>query len=102
MTDPAVVTAALALASSHRHAPARDVLDLAMQGARVTLDDLGDHTHPSAPFGQLLAVAFDHTPPADWAAWTGPAADPVLRNAMMQIWRHEVLGVFVVRYAVSK
>jgi len=53
------------------------VLDLVMQGAQITLNDLGAHAHPGAPFGRLLAAALDIAmPPADRAAWTGPAADP--------------------------
>ena len=66
------------LARSHVPAPAIDVLDLAMKGRIRQAVDFTDPTAengslaaPGAPFGQLLAAAFDEAmTPNEWAAFT--------------------------------
>ena len=104
MPDPAALAAAaLALRRSHPQAPALDVLDVVLQGAHITLADLGDDAHPGAPFGQILAEAFDPgMPAADWAAWTAPTADPVLRSTLLDLWELEVLPRFAARYGLAQ
>jgi hypothetical protein len=81
----AVVQAAISLSRTHRYAPKLDVLDLVMKGR---IDQVLDFTEPTtpqrslaapgAPFGQLLAAAFDEamTPPA-LAVLAHPAAELV-------------------------
>ena len=102
MPELAFVAAALALARSHPQAPALDLLDLVMQVAQVTAADLGDHMHPSAGSGSCWPPrSTSGCRPAGWLAWTGPATDPVLRAAMLQISKHEVLGSSAALYAVS-
>jgi hypothetical protein len=38
--------------------------------------------------------------PVEWAAFTGPAAEPSLREGCLQIWRNYVLARFEGRYGV--
>ena len=102
----AVVQAAVHLNRSHPHAPAIDVLDLVMEG-RIdqTLDfahPAGSLAEPGSPFGKLLAAAFDEAMTAnEWAAFTGPAAEPPLREGCLEIWRTHVLPRFAGRYGVQ-
>jgi hypothetical protein len=84
------------------------VLDLVMRGRADQVLDFDDPAAPngslaapSAPFGQLLAAAFDDVmTPTEWKAFTGPAADPVLRDGCLDIWRAYVLSRFEARYGV--
>lgn len=99
-TTESIAAAAAALRKSHPKAPALDVLDLVVQG-HDGLSFPADLVHPRAPFGQLLAEAFDTAmTPADWHDWTGPLADPQARDALLAIWRTYVLPRFVSRYGV--
>jgi len=57
---------------------------------------------PGAPFGQVVAAAFDRAmSPADWAAWAGPPTDPALQSAALKAWREVVLPAFVARYGLE-
>lgn len=79
MPDP------VAAAIAPQPPPASDVLDLVMQGGQVFT------VEPPAPFALIVAEAFDRGMPAsDWTAWTGPAANPALRAALLQVWRANV------------
>ena len=72
MPDP------VAAAIAPQPPPASDVLDLVMQGGQVFT------VEPPAPFALIVAEAFDRGMPAsDWTAWTGPAANPALRAALL-------------------
>lgn len=43
---------------------------------------------PGAPFGQLLAAAFNEAmTPNEWATFTGPTADAAPRDGCMETWR---------------
>jgi hypothetical protein len=74
----AVIQAAVGLNRTHPHAPALDVLDLVMRGRAGQVLDFDDPAAPngslaaaSAPFGQLLAAAFDDVmTPTEWMALT--------------------------------
>ncbi|MFO1216831.1 MAG: hypothetical protein U1E89_00450 [Burkholderiaceae bacterium] len=105
MPDPvatAIVHEALALRVSHAHAPALDVLDLVMRGRHGRLLDFGTHMVPPDAFAILVAEAMaDPIPPADWAAFTGPDADPRLRAAMRLQFALNVWPLFLERYAVG-
>ena len=100
---PALAAAAVALTHSHEHAPPLDVLDVVFRGhAGATFDPAAPWARPAAPFGQLLAAAFDRgMPPADWAAWSAPSADPVLRLALARVWRDVVLARFAARFGLT-
>ena len=65
---PEVVVTALALMGSHAHAPALDMLDLVMRGRIGSLSDFSERDlHPTSPFGQVIAAAFDSgMEPGDW------------------------------------
>jgi hypothetical protein len=71
------------------------VLDLVMRGRADQLLDFSDLAAPNgtlaapgAPFGQLLAAAFDEAmTPAEWATFTGPTADAAPRDGCMETWR---------------
>ena len=61
----------------------------------------GSLSAPGAPFGQLLAAAFDEAmTPNEWAAFTGPTAEPALRDGCLEIWRIHVVPRFAARYGV--
>ena len=89
-------------------ATALDILDQAMEGHEDsdpnfeddTLPD-GDQFHPSTPFGQLVAEAFDTgMPPEDWLALTSKSADPRIADALMGVWFDEVTPAFAERFRV--
>ena len=61
----------------------------------------GSLAAPSAPFGQLLAAAFDEAmTPTEWKAFTDAEADPGLRDGCLEIWRAYVIPRFEARYGV--
>jgi hypothetical protein len=106
----AVVQAAISLTRTHRHAPALAVLDVVMKG-RICIDQMLNFAEPSAPncslaapaapFGQLLAVAFDDAmTPVEWRAFTDAKADAELREGCLEIWRVYVIPRFEARYGV--
>jgi hypothetical protein len=105
----AVIDASVSLTRSHPSAPALDVLDLVMkgrQGQTLNFIEVGVRNcslaAPSSDFGQLVARAFDTAmSPAEWAAFTAPTADPMLRDACLDVWRDEVFGRFCARYGVT-
>jgi hypothetical protein len=105
MADPigeAIVHEALALRSSHAHAPAADVLDLVMQGRQYRLVDFGEHMLPPAPFALLVAEAVgDRMSPAEWEAFTGPLADANLRATLQLQFALNVWPKFLERYSVG-
>jgi hypothetical protein len=105
MADPialAIVSEALALRTSHAHAPAADVLDLVMQGRQYRLVDFGDHMLPPAPFALLVAEAMgDHMSADEWAAFTGPKADAHLRATLQLQYALNVWPKFLERYSVG-
>jgi hypothetical protein len=104
-----LIDAAVALTASHAHAPARDVLDVTMKGRGGQVLNFievgarnGSLADPGSAFGQLVARAFDAgMTPAEWAAFTDSAADPVLRDACLNVWRDEVFARFSARYRVT-
>lgn len=97
-----IVDEALALRESHPHAPAVDVLDLAMQGHTVWLEDFSEHMVPPSPFALLVAEAMgDCMSLADWSVYTGPGADEKVRDAMRQQYATSVWPKFVKRYGFS-
>lgn len=95
------VAAAMALSLSHPHAPALDVLDLALQGRHSRLADFGTIS-PTSAFGQLIAAAFDRgMAPEDWRLIDSPSSSPALVAALHDIWRDEVLAAFAARYSLE-
>jgi hypothetical protein len=103
-----IVRDALALRITHPHAPAIDLLDLVMRGHEDSDPDFtddalpwGDHFDPRAPFGQLVAGAFDKAmSPADWLALTSEAADARVAETLMGLWADDVTPAFARRYRV--
>jgi hypothetical protein len=104
----AVVQAAISLTPTHRHAPALAVLDVVTKGR---IDQVMNFTEPSAPngslaapgapFGRLLAAAFDEAmEPIEWSVATGPSADPASRDECLEIWRTYVVPRFAPRHGV--
>lgn len=104
----AVVQAAAGLSRTHPHAPLLDVLDLVMKGRIDQVLDFvdpatvnGSLAAPGAPFGRLLAAAFDEAmTPNEWAALTATTAEAALRDACLGIWRTHVMPRFAARYGV--
>jgi len=104
-----VVRSAGAITGSHSGAPARDVLDLVMEGRRGCALDFRDSTQPHGswtspptPFGALLARAFDRVMTAgEWAGLTGPHQDPAHVAGMMDLWNREIVLRFIRRYAIA-
>jgi hypothetical protein len=105
MADPigqAIVHEALALRTSHGHAPAADVLDLVMRGRQYRLVDFGEHMLPPSPFALLVAEAVgDRMSPAEWEAFTGPLADASLRATLQLQYALNVWPKFLERYSVG-
>lgn len=106
----AVIDAAVSLSRSHPSAPAIDVLDLVMtghQGQTLNFIEVGVRIYslaaPSTEFGQIVAKALDRgMDAAEWVAFTGDKADPVQRDACLDVWRDEIFGVrFCGRYGVT-
>ena len=100
---PDRAAAAVALTRSHTDAPPLDVLDVVIRGhAGASIDPAAPWVLPVAPFGQVLAAAFDRgMSPAEWAAWSVPPADPALRLALHQTWRDVVLARFAARFGLT-
>lgn len=99
MNAPAFVDAALALRRSHPEAPAREVLDLVMQGHSTTaIPATADWLDPSHPFAELVCAAFDTVMVLEeWRIMTQPQQEH--RVAMLQVWRDHVVSRFLARYA---
>lgn len=102
-TSPAaIISECLALRVSHPHAPAADVLDLAMKGREVWLEDLLDRMQPPCEFALFVAEAVDDCmTAAEWRALTGPDADPPVRDALRQLYAESVWPMSVRRYGWS-
>jgi hypothetical protein len=104
----AVVQAAISLIRTHRHAPALAVLDVVMKGRIDQMLNFAEPcapncclAAPAAPFGQLIAVAFDDAmTPVEWKAFTDAKADAGLREGCLEIWRDYVIPRFEARYGV--
>lgn len=100
--------ASVSLSRTHPHAPLLDVFDLVMKvraGQTLDFSDAaspnGSLVAPSAPFGQLLAAAFDEAmTPAEWKGFTDAAADARLQEGCLEIWRVHVIPRFEARYGV--
>jgi len=102
-TATETVKFAVALRSSHSHAPALDVLDLVFSGvdiATLVLD--AEATAPWTPFGQLIAEAFDRgMTPEEWVSLTRRTADPILVAALLEIWGTQVMSRFAARFCAA-
>jgi hypothetical protein len=88
MDATALVDAMMMLSRSPSHARPLEVFDVVMQGRADQVLDFAGRVDPGTAFGQLIAIAFDPCmTPHEWAAFTGPDADPSLRDGCMQISR---------------
>jgi hypothetical protein len=91
------VRAALNLSQTHPQAKPLDVLDLVIRGRTGSLAVLGS-LHPTSPFGQPLAGAFDPAmDPRDWAWIDHPNAEPAAGALLRSIWLDQVVTKFAVR-----
>jgi hypothetical protein len=90
------------LRHSHPMAPVVDLFDLVFQeGPRDGLSCTAAQIGPRTPLGQLIAEAFDDVmTPQQWAMATSPHGDPLLRDALMQVWQTWVLPRFCQRYGL--
>lgn len=87
---------------SHPHAPARDTLDLVMNGWRGARLDFGADGIPPSPFALIVAAAFDRGMNAqDWEGLLGPNADPAIRATLLQVWRTQVWPVVLCSYGIA-
>jgi hypothetical protein len=95
------VDAALALSRSHPHAPAIDVLNVALQGVDRQTLDFGPDGLPPAPFAMLVVVAHDNTVLTleEWGWLANPKIDPKLATALLEIWRNTVWPRFMAQVA---
>jgi hypothetical protein len=102
-SDPvstALMQRALALRRTHPQAPALDVLDQCLRGSACSLDDFGPALDPRQPFGLLIAEALDGGMSVqDWKGLLRQDGDPAVIQALMQVWREDVLPRFAARYA---
>lgn len=104
-----VVSDAVSLSASHPHAPAVDVLALALKrraGQVLEFEHtgalLGCLASPGGPFGQLLAAAFDSAmTPHEWSVFTGTDAHPKLRMACLMAWRSDVVPKMALQHDVT-
>lgn len=103
-----IVDQALALAKSHPHVPALDVLDLVMTDRHGIDPDFdapgepfGDWTDPPSPFGDLLRRAFAPNDIREDAAAVWASEDPALlpeQSALASAWQCLVIERFADRY----
>ncbi|TBR77022.1 MAG: hypothetical protein EPN64_04695 [Burkholderiaceae bacterium] len=98
----AIVQTALAVRVSHPHAPALDVLDLAMtdrHGADPDFSDAGtpagDHTDSASPFGRLLRDAFAPGISDSELAERGGTSN---ESEFLTRWQQLVIDPFAKRY----
>ena len=96
-----IVDTALALARSHAHAPALDILDLAFEGHHGTDPNFdapdkpfGDWTDPASPFGELLRKAFaadaiDRDAATLWVS--DDECDTTRQHALVKDWQSLVI-----------
>ena len=99
---PTLVTATLALRSTHPKAAARDVLDLIFTGhGREEIEAAAAHASddPAGRFAQVLTEALDELmTAAEWAGLVLGAGDESVRAALREAWRAEVGSRFVARF----
>ena len=102
-TATETVKFAVALRSSHPHAPAIDVLDLVFSDVDIeTLALDAEATAPWTPFGGLIAEAFDRgMTPEEWVSLTRPTADPMLVSALLEVWGTQVMPRFATRFGAA-
>lgn len=101
MSTPPYVAESLAIRSSHPKAPAREVLDLVMQGHTTAADAaLASWLEPSQPFAALVCEAFDTVMVIDeWRIMTAPQQEH--REALLEVWRSQVVARFLARYSAA-
>ncbi len=59
----------------------------------------GSLAAPGAPFGRIVAAAFDEVmTPNEWASSTDATADAALRQGCLDIWRVHVVPRFEARH----
>lgn len=99
----AIVARALLLRRQEPGLSALEVLDQALQGHHGRFIDFGDIARPPAPFGLLMAEAFDRGMlPCDWVGLLASQSHPKLETVLHQIWADEVWPQFLVRYSLYR
>jgi hypothetical protein len=96
-----VARAARSLRAGHPAAPAREILDLVLQGRSGAVNDFGAELAPASPFALLVADAIDGVDmmPA-WSQWSKPGTDRVLRQMLDERWQDEILPRFAEAYGL--
>jgi hypothetical protein len=103
--SPAVEIAVKALMLRRRDptCPALLVMDEAMRGHHGRFIDFGDIARPPAPFGLLVAEAFDGGMlPCDWVGLLAGKSHPKLPAVLNDIWVHEIWPKVIVRYSLYR
>lgn len=92
---------AVDLSISHPHAKAIEIIDLVLAGRTGKVDSLGP-IHPTSPFGQLIATAFDRAmDPRDWKLIDNTKGEPRVVAALWGIWYRKVLIDFANHYGLE-
>jgi hypothetical protein len=97
-TPHSIVETATALRRQHPEMQAIDVLDrvLGKPGAAWLDESL---MVPGSHLGGLIAEAFDPVmTPSEWAAWAGEGSDVLIQDALLKVWREEILPRVDARY----
>lgn len=98
-----IIAQALALKLSHGHVTALDILDLVMRSAAGAKLEFVGRVQPPEEFALLVAEAFDRGMSVqEWRDWTGPLADPRMREMLLVIWHDEVWPEFLRRYGLGE
>jgi len=94
----AIVETAAALRRQHPEMQAIEVLDsLFSHPAAALLDE--SMMVPGSHLGGLIAEAFDPVmTPSEWEAWAGEGTDVLIQDALLKVWREEILPRFDARY----
>lgn len=98
---PQIAQAAVDLSISHPQAKPLEILDLVLQGHVGKVESLGP-LHPTSPFGQLIATAFDTTMhPRDWNLVNNLHGEPNAIAVLWGFWYRQVLPDFAKHYGLE-
>ena len=97
-STPSIVETAAALRRQHPEMQAIEVLDRVLGRAGMApLDE--SMMVPGSDLGGLIAEAFDPVmTPSEWAAWAGEGSDVLIQDALLKVWREEILPRVDARY----
>jgi hypothetical protein len=93
-----IVETAAALRRQHPEMQAIEVLDRVLGRPGLPRID-ASLMNPGSHLGGLIAEAFDPVmTPSEWAAWAGEGSDVLIHDALLKVWREEILPRVDARY----